>query len=90
MKPSLPSSQLTAQPKIDMPTADSSPLKPVSTIAELPLTEEKGQVWNTKNLGLRLASDAACGVFAATLVAPIITAVDKYVSPLSLRVAQLT
>jgi hypothetical protein len=36
--------------------------------------------WNTKNLGLRLASDFTAGASAACLVAPIITIIDKQVS----------
>ncbi|KAH6676543.1 hypothetical protein B0J14DRAFT_356059 [Halenospora varia] len=35
------------------------------------------KVWNTKNLGLRLGSDFIAGFSAATMVAPIITIIDK-------------
>ena len=41
---------------------------------------KESRVWNTKNLGLRLASDFAGGASAALLVAPIITIIDKQVS----------
>lgn len=45
------------------------------------------KVWNTKNLGLRLASDIVSGGAAATMVAPLITVIDKSVVPfLSLSV----
>lgn len=55
--------------------------KPINKAAEAPLAEMNSQVWNTKNLGLRAASDAFSGFFAATLVAPIILSVDKSVLP---------
>lgn len=38
------------------------------------------KVWNTKNLGLRLGSDFIAGFSAATMVAPIITIIDKFVA----------
>jgi hypothetical protein len=38
--------------------------------------QDKGQ-WNTKNLGLRLASDFAGAASAAVMVAPLITIIDK-------------
>ncbi|PSS16647.1 hypothetical protein M430DRAFT_102989 [Amorphotheca resinae ATCC 22711] len=40
-----------------------------------PLAEQK--VWNTKHLGLRLASDFTSGFLAAGMVAPFITIIDK-------------
>lgn len=40
------------------------------------------KVWNTKNLGLRLASDIVSGGAAATMVAPLITIIDKFVVPM--------
>lgn len=39
--------------------------------------EKGGKVWNTANLGSRLAFDAACAATAGGLVAPLITIVDK-------------
>ncbi|PMD35872.1 hypothetical protein L207DRAFT_434501 [Hyaloscypha variabilis F] len=48
---------------------------PISKIAETPLV--KPRVWNTKNLSLRLASDFVSGACAASLVAPLITVIDK-------------
>ncbi|RDL31952.1 Uncharacterized protein BP5553_09354 [Venustampulla echinocandica] len=40
-------------------------------------SREGPKVWNTKNLGLRLASDCVSGVFAASLVAPLIAIIDQ-------------
>lgn len=37
----------------------------------------KGRKWNTRNLGQRLAVDAACAASAGFLVAPIVSMVDK-------------
>lgn len=37
------------------------------------------KVWNTKNLGLRLAADFTAGFSAACMVAPLITVIDKFV-----------
>lgn len=39
----------------------------------------KTKSWNTHNLGLRLAADAAAAATAGVLVAPLITMIDKYV-----------
>jgi hypothetical protein len=41
-----------------------------------PLAEQT--VWNTKHLGLRLASDFTSGFLAAGMVAPFITIIDKF------------
>ncbi|TVY83097.1 putative membrane protein [Lachnellula suecica] len=38
---------------------------------------QEAKTWNTKNLGLRLASDFVSGFAAATMVAPLITIIDK-------------
>jgi len=51
--------------------------------ASEPLQDAK-KTWNTKNLGLRLASDFIAGASAATLVAPLITVIDKSVSSLAI------
>jgi len=40
-------------------------------------SEKEGREWNTKNLGSRLAVDAACAATAGGLVAPIITMIDQ-------------
>jgi hypothetical protein len=80
MKPSTPPVPLPVHSKIDASATEMTQAKPISAVAELPLADVKTQVWNTKNLGLRMASDAVSGFCAATLVAPIITAVDKSVS----------
>ncbi|KAK6579720.1 hypothetical protein PZA11_007956 [Diplocarpon coronariae] len=54
----------------------SKPLSPLGKAAEAPLGVEP-RVWNTKNLGLRLGTDFAAGAGAATMVAPLITIIDK-------------
>jgi hypothetical protein len=38
---------------------------------------KEARVWNTKNLGLRLAADFTAGFSAACIVAPVITIIDK-------------
>ena len=45
--------------------------------------------WNTKNLGLRLASDFTSGASAAFLVAPIITMIDQQVPQPPLRESRI-
>jgi hypothetical protein len=45
---------------------------------------EASKSWNTKNIGLRLAADGAAAATAGVLVAPVITMIDKYNSPLFL------
>ena len=52
-------------------------IAPIAKAAEAPLKEPR--VWNTKNLGLRLATDFVSGVGAASMVAPLITVIDKWV-----------
>ncbi|KAI9051704.1 hypothetical protein LZ554_004744 [Drepanopeziza brunnea f. sp. 'monogermtubi'] len=51
------------------------PLAPLPKAIETPLMAPR--VWNTKNLGLRLASDVVSGAGAAVMVAPLITIIDK-------------
>ena len=48
-------------------------------MTQAPIVEplKEVRVWNTKNLGLRLASDFVSGASAATMVAPLITIIDK-------------
>ncbi|TVY40749.1 putative membrane protein [Lachnellula occidentalis] len=58
-------------PKIDT----SSQIMTLPQKASEPLQQAK--TWNTKSLGLRLASDFISGFTAATLVAPLITIIDK-------------
>jgi len=48
-----------------------------AALVKQPVAEKR--VWNTKNLGLRLASDFVSGACAASLVAPVITVIDKFV-----------
>jgi len=45
--------------------------------AEPPMVPDRSTRWNTKNLGLRLASDAASAASAAIIIAPIITVIDQ-------------
>jgi hypothetical protein len=58
--------------------AQSKTMTPIQQAAQAPLQEP--HVWNTKNLGLRMASDFVSGFCAATMVAPVITVIDKYVT----------
>lgn len=50
---------------------------------DLPLPEKvegmqaPKKAWNTKNLGLRLASDAISAASAAALVAPVVSIIDR-------------
>lgn len=84
---------MTRLPGLDSPAqgidtkSPQTPMSPISKVAETPLVEPR--IWNTKNLGLRLASDFVSGACAATLVAPLITVIDKFVLP-SLIVARVT
>ena len=43
--------------------------------------------WNTKNLAFRLAADFASAASAASLVAPLISIIDRYVLPIPPREA---
>jgi len=63
-------------PKLDMSDSTKT-IAPIAKAAEAPLKEPR--VWNTKNLGLRLATDFFSGVGAASMVAPLITVIDKWV-----------
>jgi hypothetical protein len=62
-------------PKVDMDA--SSKTMTQTGLVQQPVAEKR--IWNTKNLGLRLASDFVSGACAATLVAPVITIIDKFV-----------
>lgn len=48
-----------------------------SSTAEMPLNPKRETEWNTKNLGLRLGADVVSGLTAASLVAPLISIIDK-------------
>lgn len=50
--------------------------RPASSPAEA-VKPSSGQQWNTKNIGLRLASDFTSGAVAGSTVAPIITIIDR-------------
>ncbi|KAK2623502.1 hypothetical protein QTJ16_007056 [Diplocarpon rosae] len=62
-------------PVPDLTMEAPKPLSPLRKAAEAPLVESR--IWNTKNLGLRLGADFASGAGAATMVAPLITIIDK-------------
>jgi hypothetical protein len=57
-------------------------------VPEAPLKQSTSTSWNTKNLGLRVATDFTSGFLAAGMVAPLIAVIDKFVPsyPLSLEV----
>jgi hypothetical protein len=55
---------------------NSSPVGSILPSKEI-LPQANMPEWNTKNLGQRLAVDAACGATAGFLVAPIVSMVDK-------------
>ncbi|KAK0112708.1 hypothetical protein ONS95_014444 [Cadophora gregata] len=61
-------------PNLDMANPTKG-IAPIAKAAESPLKEPR--VWNTKNLGLRLATDFVSGAGAASMVAPLITVIDK-------------
>jgi hypothetical protein len=54
--------------------------KKIARASKVPELQQP-RVWNTKNLGLRLASDFTAGFTAACIVAPLITIIDKFVLP---------
>jgi hypothetical protein len=57
------------------------PPKIMPRTPQVPESLAEAKVWNTKDLGLRLASDWVSGFTAASMVAPIIVMIDKSVSP---------
>ena len=54
---------------------------PASLDGEIRMVEKESEKrdWNTKNLGRRIVTDAACAATAGGMVAPVIMTVDKYV-----------
>lgn len=74
MTPQDPSVGSPAPMNLDAPSK-TVPRTP-KVVEPLPMEKRK---WNTKNLGLRLASDAVSGFAAASMVAPLITIIDKSV-----------
>ena len=67
--PPPPSSAPTARkPIVSMPAVSSK------AVAQLPAQERK---WNTNKLGLRLASDGLAALSAGSLVAPVISIIDR-------------
>ena len=74
-------------PKIDMKATSEKAValsresNTAKTITAKPATDAR--IWNTKNLGLRVASDLISGLSAALVVAPAVAVIDKYIpSPL--------
>ena len=53
-----------------------APLAVAGKQVEMPKTKLQ-EKWNTKNLGWRLASDLVAAASAASLVAPIISIIDR-------------
>lgn len=39
--------------------------------------QKEKREWNTKNLGQRIAVDAGCAVAAGTMVAPVVSMIDR-------------
>jgi len=54
---------------------------PMVDLKNVGLGDAQKKEWNTKHLGQRLGVDVACAATAGGLVAPLITVIDKYVSP---------
>ncbi|KAJ8127856.1 hypothetical protein O1611_g5777 [Lasiodiplodia mahajangana] len=53
---------------------------PVSTQQQpVEMARELSQQWNTKNLGFRLGADAASAACAASMIAPVISIIDRFV-----------
>lgn len=62
------------------------PLPSKDTVKAPAKTIEKQ--WNTKNLGGRLAVDLASALCAASMVAPVISIIDRYASVSQVTVMQ--
>jgi hypothetical protein len=56
------------------------PMKPAKVVESIGLKDQEPKAWNTANLGRRLGVDAMSAAAAGGLVAPVICAIDKYVS----------
>ena len=56
------------------------PMKSAKVVESIGLKDQGPKPWNTANLGRRLGVDAMSAGIAGGLVAPIICAIDKYVS----------
>ena len=69
-------------PNASLTPSSRSPPKPSGVFPapkaqEIATPKAQPRVWNTKNLGLRLASDFTAGFLAAGMVAPVIAVIDK-------------
>lgn len=57
---------------------DANPPVPVPTTQQtVEMSPELSQQWNTKNLGLRLGADMASAASAASMIAPVISIIDR-------------
>ena len=56
------------------------PMKSAKVVESIGLKDQGPKPWNTANLGRRLGVDAMSAGIAGGLVAPVICAIDKYVS----------
>lgn len=72
-KPEHPVSQLNMASKAHLPL----PSPQVATQDGVGAKVESKSKWNTKNLGLRVAADCVSAAAAATLVAPLISIIDR-------------
>lgn len=69
-KPENPVSQLRLEPKTSIPL-------PKSQLERENVAPKVKSKWNTKNLPFRLAADLASATAAATVVAPLISIIDR-------------
>ncbi|KAG4221337.1 hypothetical protein PC116_g30187 [Phytophthora cactorum] len=67
---------------IDKPLVNpASPIPlPCKDAVEMPSSGLQQQGWNTKNLGLRLGADFTSAACAASMVAPLISIIDRNVA----------
>jgi histidinol-phosphate/aromatic aminotransferase/cobyric acid decarboxylase-like protein len=68
--------EIDISPSMTNLNASHKTIIPIPKVAE---AQMEARIWNTKNLGLRLASDCASSFLAASVVAPAITIIDKFV-----------
>lgn len=67
----------TVEKQLIAPASPASPIPvPNKNAVDMPSTKLQQQ-WNTKNLGLRLGTDFASAACAASMVAPLISIIDK-------------
>jgi hypothetical protein len=69
-----------SEPRLTAPPVEAVPWRtPASGVLPgINMVEKKdGRAWNTRNLGLRIGTDALAAASAGVLVAPIITIIDR-------------